>query len=172
MKRSIIAAVAATGLASALLVSTAGLAMAADNGTTPSPTSSSKVKGDGPVAGLVKAGTITGAQAKAIHQALAQSKGTAGKGTALASLVTSGTITQAQADAISAAPKGGMKALVTAGTITKEQAKAVHTARGTAHDNHASARTSALAGLVTSGTITQAQADAVAAALAAKAAQH
>ena len=129
---------------------------------------------------LVSDGTLTIAQAQAIHDAMhaaVDADREAEVKTTLAALVTKGTITQSQADAISASmaaeaeadshrgKRGGhLRELVDAGTITKEQANAVHEAmhasRPTETERIATLNT-VLADLVAKGTITQAQADAV-----------
>ena len=132
---------------------------------------------------LVKAGTITSDQQKAICEALKPSKGTQKTiKESLDSLVKAGTITQAQEDAVVKATenaklqkpidkKGAFKgrnqkhvnvlgSLVTAGTITSDQQKAICEALKPSKDTQKTIKES-LDSLVKAGTITQAQEDAV-----------
>ncbi len=134
MKNSLRKSLATLGLSAAVMLGTAGLAGAQTSTTTTSTKSTSSTssttgktdKGGGGnhLSALLTAGTITQAQADAIHAAFAAArpaKGTAKPTTAptdaerlakrkavLAPLVTAGTITQAQSDAVIAAmPVGG-----------------------------------------------------------------
>ena len=168
---------AGVGLGSiALIAASAGVANAVNSADRP------EGHRGGSQSSLVADGTLTKAQAQAIHDAMhaaVDADREAEVKTTLAALVTKGTITQSQADAISASMaaeaeaeagshrggRGGhLRELVDAGTITKAQADAVHEAmhasRPTEAERAATLNT-VLADLVTKGTITQAQADAV-----------
>lgn len=166
---------AGVGLGSiALIAASAGVANAVNSADRP------EGHRGGSQSSLVADGTLTKAQAQAIHDALhaaVDANREADMKTTLAALVTKGTITQSQADAISASmaaeaesdshrgKRGGhLRELVNAGTITKAQADAVHEAmhasRPTEAERAATLNT-VLTDLVSKGTITQAQADAV-----------
>jgi len=117
---------------------------------------------------LVSAGTITSAQAKAVHDQLradCESAKASARSTALSTLVSEGTITQAQADSVAAADRQGMRALVDAGTITKAQAEAIKAEFQEYGSAKTDGRTASLAKLVSNGTITQSQSEAIAGAL-------
>ena len=132
---------------------------------------------------LVKEGTITSEQEKAIREALKPSKDTHNTiNVRLDSLVKAGIITQAQEDAVVKAfenaraqkpydKQGAFKgrnqkhinvldSLVTAGTITSDQQKAICEALKPSKDTQKTIKES-LDSLVKAGTITQAQEDAV-----------
>lgn len=156
----------------ALIAASAGVAQAVNSTDRP------EGKRGGSQSSLVADGTLTKAQAQAIHDALhvaQESERQANMASALKELVTAGTITQAQADAITADAtsnnesmshkRGGhLSELVTAGTITQAQADAVHEAMHASKPTTAEREaqlTKVLADLVSKNTITQAQADAV-----------
>jgi Spy/CpxP family protein refolding chaperone len=163
------------GTSAALLIGGASVASAHDRGD--------KSGGRGPISTLVTDGTLTKAQATAIHEALKAERSSdreareaemaAARDAVLAELVTKGTLTQAQADAIKAADRGGMRELIAGGTVTRTDLAAVRDAlkadraeNKAAHEAERKAdRDAALAALVTKGTLTQAQADAIAAAI-------
>jgi hypothetical protein len=134
MNRRIRQTIVGAALLSGLTFGAAGTAFAQSSSTTPTTPSSStsatpaKPCGGGKLADLVAAGTITQAQADAVHAALHAARPTTKPTTkpttrptaaerqatakaALAPLVTAGTISQAQADAIVAnigtEPEGG-----------------------------------------------------------------
>ncbi len=183
------------GLGLAILISSMGFAFATNSEKSsdtakPKCQNSQMFKGKGGfkkpavLDSLVKAGTITSDQQKAICEALKPSKDT--KNTikeSLDSLVKAGTITQAQEDAVIKAfentraqkkhsgEKGAFKgrnqkhinvldSLVTAGTITADQQKAICEALKPSKDAKNTIKES-LDSLVKAGTITQAQEDAV-----------
>lgn len=186
--RTWVTAAVAAGVSGALLVGGASAALAHDRGDRGQGTSMSRTDGRGPLGALVTAGTITAAQATAVHDALhaARDKDHAAheaemeqaRDAALASLVAKGTLTQAKADAITAADRGGLRELLADGTVTRADLTAVHDAleasREAARADHQAemkaAGDAAIAGLVTKGTLTQSQADAIIAALDSKAA--
>lgn len=186
--RTWMTAAVAVGVSGALLVGGATAALAHDRGDRSSGTSMSRSEGRGPLASLVTSGTITAAQAAAVHDALHtqrdadrathQAEREKARDAALASLVAEGTLTQAKADAISAADRGGLRELVASGTVTRADLQAVHDALEASHEaNRAEHQAqmkakadAAIAALVTKGTLTQTQADAVIAALDARAA--
>lgn len=163
------------GTSAALLIGGATVASAHDRGD--------KSGGRGPISTLVTDGTLTKAQATAIHEALKserssdrearQAEMVAARDAVLAELVTKGTLTQAQADAIKAADRGGMRELIADGTVTRDDLAAVRDAMNADRETNKAAheaerkanRDSALAALVTKGTLTQAQADAITAAI-------
>ncbi len=127
-----------------------------------------------PFDSLVKAGTITQAQADAIQSAMKTGRESKkSMKDVLDGLVSAGTITQDQENAIvksfpAREGKGGsdrrhgnpMDSLVTTGTMTQAQADAVHSAFRSAMESQKSFK-DALDSLVSAGTITQAQADAI-----------
>ena len=90
----------------------------------------------GPLSSLVADGTLTAAQATAVHTALHaqrdadhadhEAERTQARDAALASLVAKGTLTQAKADAIKAADRGGLRELLADGTVPKAGLQAVH----------------------------------------------
>ncbi|HAN70104.1 MAG TPA: hypothetical protein DCQ36_00720 [Actinobacteria bacterium] len=181
-------ATVALGTSAALLVGGATAAFALDRGQGSGTYSSSSSASRGPLSSLVTAGTLTAAQATAVHEALHaqrdddrathEAEMMKARDAVLAGLVADGTLTQAKADAIAAADRGGLRDLLAAGTVTRADLQAVHDAWETSReasraDHQAQMKATAdaaIAGLVTKGTLTQAQADAVIAALAAKAA--
>ena len=158
-------AISSTVLAGALILGSAGAALAADNGSGKAPGFGHSRGHDGmhngPLQALLQNGTITQADLDAVKSALkanhdsnrteheAQRK--ADQAAVLSDLVKKGTLTQAQADAIAAADRGGLRTLIDNGTVTRDQVKAFLV----------------LNDLVSKGTLTQAKADAIAAALAA-----
>ena len=180
-------AAVAVGTSAALLVGGAGAALAQDRGDRgPMSDSHSMASGSvsrGPLAALVADGTITAAQATAVHTALHaqretthashEAEMTKARDAALASLVAKGSLTQAKADAIKAAGRDGLRGLVASGTVTRADLQAVHdaleadrAANRAEHEAQMKAdRATALSGLVAKGTLTQAQADAIATAL-------
>jgi hypothetical protein len=192
-RKWILAAVAASTSA-ALLVGGASAALAydrGDRGSSMSGSASSESMNRGPLSSLVADGTLTAAQATAIHAALHAQRDTAHadheaheaemkkvRDAVLASLVSKGTLTQAKADAIKAADRGELRELLADGTVTMADLQAVRDALETERDadraDHVAemkaARATVLSGLVTKGTLTQAQADKVTAALDAKSA--
>ncbi|EPR07698.1 hypothetical protein [Ruminiclostridium papyrosolvens] len=182
------------GLGLAILISSMSFAFAANSEKSsdtakPKYQNSQMFKGKGGfkkpavLESLVKAGTITSDQQKAICEALKPSKDTQNTiKESLDSLVKAGTITQAQEDAVvktfdnaraqkPADKKGAFKgknqkhinvldSLVTAGTITADQQKAIREALKPSKDTQNTIKES-LDSLVKAGTITQAQEDAV-----------
>ncbi len=124
---------------------------------------------------LVKAGTITAEQAKAVKAAASKAAYSAASeslGEALASLKSSGTLTEEQAKAVAdaaaaqtAVGKAGMnllKKLIDDNTITRKQASEIVKAfLKVQKEKLPSAVKSAVGALVSEGTITQAQADAI-----------
>ncbi len=152
----------------------AGIVLAALAGTAvmmvggASAASAAPGEGNGALRPLVTAGTITSAQAKAVHDQLkadCEATKAAARTTALTTLVSEGEITQAQADAVAAADREGVRALVQAGTITKAQAEAIKAEFQEYGSNKVDGRSASLAKLVSNGTITQSQSDAIASAL-------
>lgn len=139
----------------------------------------------GPLAALVKSGTITRAQAAAVHQALHEAMDVsraADLNTALVALVKDGTITQAQADAaktfFAAKPTPGSQRMSGQGKPeprgarpeltgwTQAQRDALRAKLEQARPDRSALAKAALTKLVTAGTITQQQSDAIATALA------
>lgn len=183
-------ATVALGTSAALLVGGAAAASAHDRGQASgsSAAASTSASSRGPLSSLVSAGTLTAAQATAVHDALhaqreadhatREAEMTKVRDAALASLVAKGTLTQAKADAIKGVDRGGLRDLLDAGTVTRADLQALHDAleagREASRTEHQeqmkAAGDKAIAGLVTKGTLTQAQADAVIAELDAKAA--
>ena len=171
-------AAAALGTSAALLVGTAGVAGAAENGAP-------RDGGRGPLATLVADGTITKADIASVKEALSadreaakdarQAAVQAARSAALATLVSNGTLTQAQADAIesASAERGGMRDLIADGTVTRDDLSELKTALEADRDKskasfqaaRESARTAALDELVSQGVLTQEQADAIGSAL-------
>jgi len=186
--RTWVTAAVAAGVSGALLVGGATAALAHDRGDRGPGTSMSRSDSRGPLAGLVTAGTITAAQATAVHDALHAQRDAdrasheaemeKARDAALATLVAQGTLTQAKADAIAAADRGGLRDLVAAGTVTRADLQAVHDALEASREADRAAHQAqmkasaeaAVTGLVTKGTLTQSQADAVIAALDSRAA--
>lgn len=157
-KNKVITSAALGASALALVIASTGAAQAFN-------ASGGNSQGEGKRGGqgnsLVATGTLTQAQATAVHEAM-RSAHTTEKAAALAKLVAAGTITQAQADAVAAAAgeRGAMRDLMTGGTLTQKQATAVREAM---HATKGSQKDGVLADLVAAGTITQEQADAIAA---------
>lgn len=162
MRRTVGIAVASAAATAVMAVGIATPAAAAPEG-----------RGNGPLASLVSAGTITKDDASAIRSALQAARPTTApedrRAAGLAALVSAGVITQAQADAISTAGRGGIRDLVADGTLSRADVARIHAALRAQHAANLGAREAAtdavIAGLVSAGTLTQVQADAVDAAL-------
>lgn len=133
----------------------------------------------GPFGALVKAGTITTAQAQAVKEALKGSREESRDqreqerqallDQVLDGLVTDGTLTGAQASALRTADRSDLRDLVAAGTLTRQALAAIrdamHAAIEAGRADHQASKAAnlaaVLADLVTDGTLTQSQATAI-----------